>query len=81
MVPAGTMLESRKSVMPRRYEYWACSAPDGTETLIARYLRYIEPDGSHEFRWALSPRLSAADKAYYRGLVQQAAARVMAAGG
>jgi hypothetical protein len=56
-------------------------APDGTETLVARYLRYTEPDGSHEFRWALSPRLSAADKAYYRGLVQQAAARVQAAGG
>ncbi|MFL6261039.1 MAG: hypothetical protein ACJ76Y_15140 [Thermoanaerobaculia bacterium] len=56
-------------------------APDGTETLIARYLRYIEPDGSHEFRWALSPRLSAADKAYYRELIQQAAASVEAAGG
>ena len=56
-------------------------APDGTETLIARYLRYIEPDGSHEFRWALSPRLSAADKAYYFGLIEQAAARVEAAGG
>ncbi|HEY2290010.1 MAG TPA: hypothetical protein VGM86_04835 [Thermoanaerobaculia bacterium] len=56
-------------------------APDGTETLIARYLRYTEPDGSHAFRWALSPRLSAADKAYYRGLIQQAAASVQAAGG
>ena len=45
---------------------------DGTETLIARYT----VNG-----WRLSPRLSAADRAYYRGLIRQAAAQVAAAGG
>jgi hypothetical protein len=56
-------------------------APDGTEILIARYLRYTRPDGSRAFHWILSPHLSAADKSYYRGLIEQAAARVEAAGG
>jgi len=56
-------------------------APDGTETLVARYLRYTRPDGTRAFHWVLSPRLSAADKAYYQGLIEQAAARVEAAGG
>lgn len=56
-------------------------APDGTETLVARYLRFTQPDGTHAFHWVLSPHLSAVDKAYYLGLIQQAAARVQAAGG
>ncbi|MFY9819810.1 MAG: hypothetical protein WAM82_00405 [Thermoanaerobaculia bacterium] len=54
---------------------------DGRETLIARYIRGHNPDGTITNRWFLSQRLSAADKAYYRGLIQQAAARVAAAGG
>jgi hypothetical protein len=54
---------------------------DGHETLIARYVRATRPDGTVANVWFLSPRLSAADRAYYRGLVQQAAARVAAAGG
>jgi hypothetical protein len=53
---------------------------DGQETLIARYLKYTE-DGTVTHRWDLSRHLSAADRAYYRQLVQQAAARVAAAGG
>jgi hypothetical protein len=54
---------------------------DGEETLIARYTRTTRPDGTVINAWYLSPRLSAADRAYYRGLVRQAAARVAAAGG
>jgi hypothetical protein len=54
---------------------------DGRETLIARYIRGHNPDGTVTNRWWLSQRLSAADKAYYQGLIQQAAARVAAAGG
>jgi len=54
---------------------------DGRETLIARYVKTTRPDGSVVNAWYLSPRLSAADRAYYRGLIQQAAARVAAAGG
>jgi hypothetical protein len=54
---------------------------DGHETLIARYVRATRPDGTVANVWFLSPRLSAADRAYYRGLIQQAAARVAAAGG
>ncbi len=45
---------------------------DGTETVIARYT----VNG-----WYLSPRLSPTDRAYYRGLIRQAAAQVAAAGG
>lgn len=54
---------------------------DGTETLIARYVKTTRPDGTVTNAWDLSPRLSAADRAYYRALVRQAAARVRAAGG
>ncbi len=54
---------------------------DGTETLIARYVKTTRPDGTVANVWYLSPRLSAADRAYYRGLIRQAAARVAAAGG
>ncbi|HSS48767.1 MAG TPA: hypothetical protein VLX28_07465 [Thermoanaerobaculia bacterium] len=54
---------------------------NGRETLIARYIRGHNADGTVTNRWFLSQRLSAADKAYYRGLIQQAAARVAAAGG
>jgi hypothetical protein len=54
---------------------------DGSETLVARYLRYTKPDGTRAFHWVLSPHLSSADKAYYQGLIQQAAANVQAAGG
>ena len=53
---------------------------DGQETLIARYLKYTE-NGTVTHRWALSRHLSAADRAYYHQLIQQAAARVAAAGG
>jgi len=45
---------------------------DGTETVVARYT----VNG-----WFLSPRLSPTDRAYYRGLIRQAAAQVAAAGG
>jgi hypothetical protein len=54
---------------------------DGRETLIARYVKTTRPDGTVANVWYLSPRLSAADRAYYRGLIRQAAARVAAAGG
>ena len=56
-------------------------ALDGRDTLIARYLRFTKPDGTHAFHWVLSPHLSNVDKAYYQGLIQQAAANVQAAGG
>lgn len=45
---------------------------DGTETPIARYTVH---------GWYLSPELSPTDRAYYRGLIRQAAARVAGAGG
>jgi hypothetical protein len=45
---------------------------DGTETPVARYT----VNG-----WYLSPKLSLTDRAYYRGLIRQAAARVAGAGG
>ncbi len=54
---------------------------NGRETLIARYVRTTRPDGSTANVWHLSPRLRAADRAYYRELIRQAAARVAAAGG
>lgn len=54
---------------------------NGKETLIARYVKTTRPDGTVANVWYLSPRLSAADRAYYRGLIQQAAARVAAAEG
>ncbi len=54
---------------------------DGHETLIARYIRGHNSDGTTTNRWFLSQSLPAADKAYYRGLTQAAAARVAAAGG
>ncbi|MBW8875910.1 MAG: hypothetical protein JF614_13170 [Acidobacteria bacterium] len=54
---------------------------DGRETLIARYVKVTLPNGTVTNGWFLSPRLSAADRAYYGGLIQQAAARVTAAGG
>jgi hypothetical protein len=54
---------------------------NGRETLIARYVKTTRPDGTVANVWYLSPRLSAADRAYYRGLIQQAAARVATAGG
>ena len=54
---------------------------DGEETAVARYVKITHPDGTATNAWYLSPRLSAADRAYYRGLIQQAAARVAAAGG
>lgn len=54
---------------------------DGEETRIARYIKVHQPDGTTVNRWYLSRGLSAADLAYYRGLIQQAAARVAAAGG
>ncbi len=53
---------------------------DGSETLIARYVKGTR-GGATVNVWYLSPRLSAVDRAYYRGLIQQAAARVAAAGG
>jgi hypothetical protein len=54
---------------------------DGEETPVARYVKLTRPDGTAMNGWVLSPRLSAADRAYYRGLIEQAAARVAAAGG
>jgi len=54
---------------------------DGRETLIARYVKVRLANGTVTNGWFLSPRLSAADRAYYVGLIQQAAARVTAAGG
>jgi hypothetical protein len=54
---------------------------DGEETPVARYVKLTRPDGTSTNGWVLSPRLSAADRTYYRGLIEQAAARVAAAGG
>jgi hypothetical protein len=54
---------------------------NGQETLIARYIRGHNADGTVTNRWFLSQSLSATDKAHYRALIQQAAARVAAAGG
>jgi hypothetical protein len=54
---------------------------DGTEIQVARYVRIARPDGTVTLGWYLSPRLSPADREYYRGLARQAAARVAAAGG
>jgi hypothetical protein len=54
---------------------------DGEETPVARYVKLTRPDGTAMNGWVLSPRLSAADRAYYRGLIEQAAAQVAAAGG
>lgn len=54
---------------------------DGTETRIARYVQIPQPDGSVANAWRLFPGLSAADLAYYQGLIQQAAERVAGAGG
>ncbi len=54
---------------------------DDQETVIARYDKAVNADGSVTHRWVLSRELSAADRAYYQGLIQQAAARVAAAGG
>ncbi len=54
---------------------------NGRETLIARYVKTTRADGTTTLAWFLSPRLTAAERAYYRALVRQAAARVAAAGG
>jgi hypothetical protein len=54
---------------------------DGEETLIARYVKITHANGTVIHRWDLSRHLSAADRAYYEGLIQQAAAQVAAAGG
>lgn len=54
---------------------------NGQETLIARYVKTTRTDGTTTLAWFLSPRLTAAERAYYRGLVRAAAARVAAAGG
>ena len=56
-------------------------AVDGQETMIARYVKITHANGTVLHRWDLARHLSAADRAYYQGLVQQAAARVAAAGG
>jgi len=54
---------------------------DGEETMIARYIKVTGADGTAAYKWYLSRKLSAADFAYYRELIRQAAARVAAAGG
>jgi hypothetical protein len=54
---------------------------DGRETLIARYVKITHANGTVIHRWDLSRDLSAADRAYYEGLIRQAAAQVAAAGG
>lgn len=54
---------------------------DGQETLIARYVKITHANGTVIHRWDLSRNLSAADRAYYEGLIRQAAAQVTAAGG
>jgi hypothetical protein len=56
-------------------------APNGVETVIARYARFTQDDGTPGLHWVLAAHLSAADRAYYRGLIAAAAARVHAAGG
>jgi hypothetical protein len=56
-------------------------ATNGVETVIARYTRFTQQDGTPGLHWVLAPHLSAADRAYYRGLIQAAADRVHAAGG
>jgi hypothetical protein len=54
---------------------------DGVETVVARYVAMANPDGTVTNRWVLSRTLKRAEAAYYGGLIQQAAARVAAAGG
>ncbi|HTQ80729.1 MAG TPA: hypothetical protein VMM92_12080 [Thermoanaerobaculia bacterium] len=54
---------------------------DGQEKVIARYLPIPQPDGSTANQWVLSRNLTHAEALYYGGLVQQAAAKVKAAGG
>jgi hypothetical protein len=54
---------------------------EGQETMIARYVKITHANGTVIHRWDLARHLSAADRAYYQGLIQQAAARVAAAGG
>ncbi|HXO40056.1 MAG TPA: hypothetical protein VN999_01310 [Thermoanaerobaculia bacterium] len=53
----------------------------GDDTLIANYTAVTAGDGTVSNVWQLSPKLSAADTAYYQRLIGQAAARVAAAGG
>ncbi len=54
---------------------------DGVETVVARYVAVANPDGTVTNRWVLSRTLKRAEAAYYGGLIQQAAAKVAAAGG
>jgi hypothetical protein len=53
---------------------------DGRETVVATYVSATGPDGAATRRWALSKHLSHRLAVYYHGLVEQAAARVAAAG-
>jgi len=53
--------------------------PDGRETVVATYVSTIGADGAAARRWVLSRHLPRRLAVYYRGLVEQAAARVAAA--
>jgi hypothetical protein len=55
--------------------------PDGREIRIASYLAVKNPDGTVTNQWVIATRLTRSQAVYYNGLVQQAAARVVAAGG
>jgi hypothetical protein len=46
---------------------------DGTETVVARYLRFTDHHGTTSLRWMLNPHLTQADKVYYRTLILNAA--------
>jgi hypothetical protein len=48
-------------------------APDGTETVVARYLKFTDRNGTPSLRWMLNPHLAQADKVYYRTLILNAA--------
>jgi hypothetical protein len=54
---------------------------DGVEIPVATYVAVANPDGTVTNRWVLSRHLSRALATYYGGLIQQAAAKVAAAGG
>jgi hypothetical protein len=55
--------------------------PDGRETVVATYVATVGKDGAVTRRWVLSRHLSRRLAAYYRGLVEEAAQQVAAAGG
>jgi hypothetical protein len=46
---------------------------DGTETVVARYLKYTSPEGTVSLRWIINTELPHAELVYYRTLLLNAA--------